>query len=115
MSFSFVSTKELAEFKYENKVISYWNINKIAYDEDLFNLYDFELFLTRVKNNFDCIFQKNNQLFFKYINNTFTICPIQLDIKMNEQNKKELIEILENIYNWTQSLLIEKALVDNNL
>ena len=115
MSFSFHSTKDTAEFKYNEQTIIYWNIHNISFNNDLFNLYDFELFITRVKNDTECNFFKDNNIIFKYINRTLIVFPSQLSITIHDENRKELIYILEQIYNWIQSIIIKQTLDENNL
>lgn len=117
MTFSFHSTKDTIEFKYNDQTIIYWNINSISFNDDLFNLYDFELFITRIKNDYDCLFYKNNEVIFKYINKCLIIFPTRtkISININDENRKELIKILENIYNWIQSIIIQRTLDENNL
>jgi hypothetical protein len=115
MSFSFHTTYDSAEFKYDEQRIMYWNINNKSFNDDLYNLYDFELFITRVKNDIECNFFKKNEVIFKYINNCLIIFPNKLSVIINENNRKELINILEQIYNWIQSSIIHTALIENNL
>jgi hypothetical protein len=114
MSFSFTCNNCIGEFKYNELLILSWNIGN---NDDLFNLYDFELFITRLKNDFDCGFYKNNKTIFKYINKNLIIYPSEtsISIQINETNRQDLLTILQKIYDWNQSILISNTLLEHNL
>lgn len=121
MVFEFISSKNdlynKGEFIYNNESIISWNIGKDKHSDDIFNLYDFELFIQRLNKDIDCAFYKNKETYFEYKNNVFYIHPRKNEIliELNETSKKDLLSVLQEIYNWAQSVLIENTLLIYNL
>lgn len=117
MTFSFEINQNIGNFIYNNKSFAIWDLSYKSFNEDLFNLYDFELFMSRIKNDKDCVFYKDKKIFFQYINKHFIIEPynLKISIPINENNMNELITVLQKIYDWIQSISIQSILQKENL
>jgi hypothetical protein len=105
--------------------------NGISFSDDgeRFSLERFELFMNNIRNGINCSYVRDNEEIFIYCNNKFKINPHtcqtalnfdsnMVDFKIDVSNpliKTELLNTLQSIYDWAQSLMIENVLIENNL
>jgi hypothetical protein len=98
-------------------------------NEERFCLERFERFMNNIRNGINCSYVRDNEEIFIYCNNKFKINPdtcqtglnfdsSMVDFKIDVSNpliKSDLLNTLQSIYDWAQSLMIENVLIENNL
>jgi hypothetical protein len=96
-------------------------------NEERFDLEVFEKFMNNIRNGVDCSYIRDNEEIFIFRNNTFKLNPDtcqtvlnfnsrNVDFKIDVSNDKtELLNVLQSIYDWAQSLIIQNVLNENNL
>jgi hypothetical protein len=105
--------------------------NGITFSEngEIFDLETFELFMNNVRNNVNCTYRRDNESIFIYRNNKFKVNPetcqtglnfdsrrVHFAVDVSEPEvKNELLSVLQEIYDWAQSLIISNALNQHNL
>jgi hypothetical protein len=105
--------------------------NGISFSDnnERFNLETFEIFMNNIRNEINCSYIRDNEEIFIYQNNNFKINPNTcqtglnfdselVDFKIDVSNpliKCDLLNTLQSIYDWAQSLMIENVLIENNL
>lgn len=94
-------------------------------NNETFDLREFELFITKIKNGVNCVYRRDNEDILEYKNNTFRIVPDSSQTGLNFDSslidfritghKDELLITLQKIYDWLQSMIIQNTLLENDL
>jgi hypothetical protein len=97
----------------------------IAENGELFDLRDYDLFISRIQNDINCVYRRDNEDIFEYKDNTFRIVPESIQTGLNfdprivdfriTDCKEELLFTLRQIYDWLQSVVIDNVMKENNL